>query len=284
MSLWGMPKIAPNAFIIIFILYFFLERCLVNIFQGIPTYKFNAALRSVRSNLSKYSPVRRDAESTSKNLNSDSKIREKRLRADKRIGPHNYDIISIIYGSLLGDSHAEYRSIGKGTRITFYQESKHSTYLIWLHKLISELGYSNPVTPIIQTRLGNKGTIRKIIRFRTWTYSSFNWIHDLWYKNNVKVVPLNIGEYLTPLALAIWIMDDGTKAGTSLKFATNSFTYSECLLLIKVLDENFKIKASVQSAGCKNQYIIYIWKESMPRLLEIVLPYVHPSMKYKLSY
>ena len=45
-----------------------------------------------------------------------------RLRSDKRIGPHNFDILSILFGSLLGDCHAEYRNKGKGTRFTFYQE------------------------------------------------------------------------------------------------------------------------------------------------------------------
>jgi len=31
----------------------------------------------------------------------------KKIRGMYRIGPHNIDILSIIYGSLLGDAHAE---------------------------------------------------------------------------------------------------------------------------------------------------------------------------------
>ncbi len=31
----------------------------------------------------------------------------RRVRGDSRIGPHNKDIISILYGSLLGEAHAE---------------------------------------------------------------------------------------------------------------------------------------------------------------------------------
>jgi ubiquinol-cytochrome c reductase cytochrome b subunit len=105
----------------------------------------------------------------------------------------------------------------------------------------------------------------------------------LWYVNKVKIIPSIIGEYLTPLALAIWIMDDGSKAGSGIKLCTNSFTYTDCMLLVKVLYENFKLKATVQSAGVSNQYHIYIFKESMPLLREIVIHYVHSSMKYKLS-
>ena len=78
-------------------------------------------------------------------------------------------------------------------------------------------------------------------------------------------------------------MDDGSKVNKGLKFSTNSFTYNECLMLVNVLSENFNIKASVQSAGSKNQYIIYIWKESMNDLRNIVSPYIIPEMKYKIS-
>nr|YP_010470486.1 LAGLIDADG endonuclease [Inonotus hispidus]UVF37974.1 LAGLIDADG endonuclease [Inonotus hispidus] len=214
-------------------------------------------------------------------INLDSKL--VRISAKDRVGPHDIKIISILFGSLLGDGYAEFRNKGKGTRFCFYQENSHAAYLIWLHGLIANLGYCNSKTPKIQTRLGNKGIVRKVIRFKTWTYSSFNWIHDLWYINKVKVVPSVIGDYITPLALAIWVMDDGCKVGSGLKLCTNSFTYSDCILVVKVLFDNFHLKATIQSAGKNNQYHLYVLKESMPLLRETVLPYVHPSMKYKLS-
>lgn len=205
-----------------------------------------------------------------------------RLKGILRIGPHNKDVLSIIFGSLLGDAHAEKRAGGLGTRINFYQEAVHVEYLYYLHKLFSNLGYCNPKIPAVTSRLGKKGKLRQIVRFRTWTYTSFNWIQNLWYKNNIKQVPANIAEYLTPLALAIWIMDDGCKVGKGLKFSTNSFSYNECLILVKALNDNFNLKASVQSAGSNDQYIIYIWKESMNDLRNIVSPYIIPEMKYKI--
>jgi hypothetical protein len=53
-------------------------------------------------------------------------------------------------------------------------------------------------------------------------------------------------------------MDDGSIASKGLKLATNSFTYEDCLFLTTVLLNNFNLKASVQSSGVPNQYIIYI--------------------------
>jgi ubiquinol-cytochrome c reductase cytochrome b subunit len=202
----------------------------------------------------------------------------------QRIGPHNNDIICIIFGSLLGDAHAEKRKRGVGTRISFHQEHSHVDYLLWLHALISSRGYSNTVKPVLTTRLGARGKLRKIARFHTWTYTSFNWIHEMWYDNDIKRVPAEIGIYLSPLALSIWIMDDGTKVSSGLRLCTNAFTYSECLLLVKVLYNNFLLKATIQLAGNKSrdQYVIYIRAESMPLLREIVNPYIIPEMKYKI--
>jgi len=90
-----------------------------------------------------------------------------KTRATNRIGPHNRDVLSIIFGSLLGDGHAERRLAGTGTRITFYQESSHIEYLLYLHNLLSNLGYCNPKIPIVGTRLGIGGKVRKTIRFGT---------------------------------------------------------------------------------------------------------------------
>ena len=53
-----------------------------------------------------------------------------RIRADRRIGPHNKIVLDLIFGSLLGDGQAERRIIGNGTRVTFFQEGIHVSYLL----------------------------------------------------------------------------------------------------------------------------------------------------------
>lgn len=191
-------------------------------------------------------------------------------------------IIEIIYGSLLGDSYVEKHKVGKGTRISFYQESSNNDYLLYLHSLIANLGFTNTNIPKITTRLGNKGKIRKIIRFHTWTYDQFNIIHKLWYNsNNKKILPNNLKDYFTPLALAIWIMDDGGKINTGLKIATNNFTLKEVEYLQILLKDIYNIDSSIHKTGTINQYNIYIKSTSMPLLVNIVKPYIIPSMKYK---
>jgi len=96
-----------------------------------------------------------------------NKPKVSRLISKYRVGPHNKDIISIIFGSLLGEGQGEKRLLGVGTSFSFYQKAVHIDYLMFLHKLLSELGYCNSKLPVITTRLGSKGKIMKIVRFST---------------------------------------------------------------------------------------------------------------------
>jgi len=225
-----------------------------------------------------------------------------KVRALKRIGPHNYDIVSIIFGSMLGDCYAEKH--GEGTRFCFQQEGSHAAYLLWFHSYISKLGYCNKTVPQLGSRLALHGKLRKVLRFKTFTFSSFNWIEECFYikdpdlNRRIKVLPSAIEKYLSPLALAIWIMDDGGKVSGGMKLSTHNFTKKEVLLLCDILINKFGLKATIQSAAPKgrvisvsssglrvreDQHIIYISKTSMVKLSEIVGPYIHPSMKYKLN-
>ena len=204
-----------------------------------------------------------------------------KTKSHNRIGPHNYDVLSILIGSLLGDGYGEKH--GNGTRICFQQEHINNKYLLWFHNYLSELGYCNNILPKLTTRLGKNGKLRYISRFKTYTFTSFNWIHDIFYKEGKKIIPINITDYLSPLALAIWIQDDGGKLSSGLKLATNCFSYDEVTFLAQILRDKYKLKISVIKAGALNQYNLYISKSSMKNVVEIIKPYLHPSMYYKLN-
>ena len=103
-----------------------------------------------------------------------------RVHSQKRIGPHNFNILSILIGSLLGEGHME--KYGEGSRFVFYQAKVNGEYLLWLHNVISNLGYAKKEIPIIYSRKGSPlvelDEIRYYYRFRTFTYSSFNWVYE----------------------------------------------------------------------------------------------------------
>jgi ubiquinol-cytochrome c reductase cytochrome b subunit len=167
-------------------------------------------------------------------------MNDSRVPSHKRIGPHNKNILDFITGSLLGDGYLEKH--GNGSRLCLQQEQSNKSYLFWLHQFLWNHGYCNFKIPDIKERIGNKSKIRYILRLKTWTYSSFNSIQNKWYKNNKKILPVNID--ISPLALAIWIMDNGSRLGKGLKLCTNNFTYDECKILQDKLITQYDFKVS----------------------------------------
>jgi len=84
-----------------------------------------------------------------------------------KIGPHNIDILSIIFGSLLGNAQAEKLSLEEGTKIIFFQESIHVGYIFFLHKMFLYLNYCDSKKLDIITKLGGRGKINKLVKFST---------------------------------------------------------------------------------------------------------------------
>ena len=216
------------------------------------------------------------------------------IRAINRIGPHNEDVLSVIFGSLLGDAYANKRT-GEGVRICYRQSIQHKEYLFWLYTFFYNRGYTSNLQPRQYTRTiqSKEGKVYYGFEFNTFTFRSFNWIHNKFYKNGRKVIPLNIYEYLTPLALAVWIMDDGGWDNSlfeprTIRLATNSYELKEVELLNDAIKSKFNlettiIRASARQIRIKNQYSIYVKKQSVNNIRNIVVPYIHPSLLYKLG-
>ena len=214
-------------------------------------------------------------------------LNKTRITSLERIGPHNIDIISIIIGSLLGDGHLEKRNRGIGTRIKFEQSNKNVEYLMWFHSYLSTRGYCNINKPELKKRIRKNGEIYFHYSINTYTFSSFNWIHDMFYMCSegkyVKIIPHNIEQYLTPLALAIWFMDDGSKLKKGAKIATNCFTYKELSQLCEILKNKFNLTITIHSGGKNKGNTLYISSQSMSTFSNIVKPYMLPTLYYKLG-
>ena len=199
----------------------------------------------------------------------------------KRIGPHNIDILYILIGSLLGDGTME--KDGNGYRFCFYQKGEHIEYLLWLHQELLRFGYCKENIPQIQSRVINNKLVY-YCRFRSFTYSSFDWIYEGFYGKGKKSIPHWIEQFLSPIALAIWIMDDGAWIkNRGIKLCTNCFSLSNIKRLVKILETKYKLKLAIHSAGSLNQYNIYIPKSNLFILKPLVMPYLHPYFLYKLD-
>jgi ubiquinol-cytochrome c reductase cytochrome b subunit len=203
-------------------------------------------------------------------------------------GPHNIDVLSGIFGSLLGDSYAEKR-VGK-TRIALKQGNCNQEYLFAVHKFLSVRGYCNIEKPKQKTVIGKNNKVNFYRRICTYSFASFNWLRESFYSDDgIKRIPRRelLEQFLTPLALAVWISDDGgAHHSGGVRIASHCFSKEDILMVCEVLKDKYGILATVQKArfskAGKQYYCLHIWKESVPILITEISSFMVPSMLRKL--
>lgn len=108
-------------------------------------------------------------------------------------------------------------------------------------------------------------------------------IYVLFYPNKVKVIPLDIYNLLTPIALAHLIMGDGSaKQQYSLKICTDSYSVKDVVRLMNVLIIRYELDCTLRF-HTPTKPRIHIKQRSMLKLRAIVRPYFCESMMYKLG-
>jgi hypothetical protein len=208
------------------------------------------------------------------------------LRANQRIGPHSEEVISTLVGNLLGDVWGEKR--GNSVRFHLHVSSRNVDYLNWLQKFYAERGYCSPKKPKINRQIGPKGRIYFSKKIRTWSFSSFQWLYDLFYgicSDTGKIkkrIPETIESLLTPKALAVWIMDDGGASSAGVTIATHHLEKHQVIKLKQALKNRYGLESTLHSKKNQTQWVLYFPKSQCDRLLTLVEPYIVPTMKYKL--
>jgi ubiquinol-cytochrome c reductase cytochrome b subunit len=218
-----------------------------------------------------------------------------RIRAIYRIGPHNRDALSVLICGMLGDWWADVikGQQGDSVRFNIEQSISHSAYIHHLTYLFLNWGYTSYVIPKLvkkseseEDKRSNISMGRYNYRLTLFTYSNLMWVYNSFYEKNngriIKKVPIWIEDYITPIGLAHWIMQEGSRENKQgVNITTHSFTKEECQFLSYILSKKYKLKSTVIKTGYPHQWRISIWKESMPTLVSIVKPYIIDEMKYK---
>jgi hypothetical protein len=185
---------------------------------------------------------------------------------------------SIIVGKLLSDGWLEKENLNANTRFRFKQSLSKSSYVIHSFLILSH--YISNIPNIVKGE--RKGTITYGLQFSTRRYQCFNELYNLFYINKIKVIPHNIYDILTPIALAHWIMGDGARKNKGLILCTDSYSLSDVIKLSNVLRIKYNLDTTI-SGYINNKPRIYIVPYSMPTLIKLVKPYVLESFWYKLQ-
>jgi hypothetical protein len=125
-----------------------------------------------------------------------------------------------------------------------------------------------------------KGKRYPCVQFVTRTNPVFSKWHARFYGTGQKAVPADIARDLSPLAVAVWLMDDGAADYAGLTFQTHSFGREGTDRLATVLRDRYGLRTGVRSN--KGSWIVYVYAASVPQFRELVGPYVLPELRYKL--
>lgn len=186
----------------------------------------------------------------------------------------------MLIGALLGDRHLEKRR--DGIRIKFEQTNRNVEYLMWFHKIFALRGYCSKTIPKLFKQIKKNNSVYHGYKFSTYSFSSFSWLYDAFYIDREKHLPISLlYKYLTPMALAVWFMDDGSVLGKGYKIATHCFVKDELDKLCLLLYNKYDLQCSLRKDGKK--YSLYVKSTSAKSFAKLVKPYMIDSMKYKLG-
>lgn len=106
-------------------------------------------------------------------------------------------------------------------------------------------------------------------------------LYNIFYVNGIKIVPHDLS-LLTPVAFAHIIMQDGSRGSSrGLYLCTDSFNETDVKRLKKYIVERYQIKCTIHKVN--GRFRIYISAKCVKTVRDLVSPYMHNSMMYKLE-
>jgi recombination protein RecA len=200
-----------------------------------------------------------------------------------RLGPQQWQVV---LGGLMGDAALSPSRIpgSLGTRFRMGHGAKQLDYLGWKASLLGNIGQS------CSTNAKGSGFVDltplpELAEIREAVYLGDGHKHLSW-------------EYLkalTPLALAVWYCDDGsfqsrakgrqerTRDGSGRsEICVEAMSPGSRQRLVEHLAATFDLHPTLSLRGTRRKAVLSFGKNETAKLHELIAPYVHPSMQYKL--
>ncbi len=191
----------------------------------------------------------------------------------------------VVLGGLMGDGHLAPNARGRaGVRFRMGHGAKQVGYLDWKCSLLGNIGQSRTVRPngavhVDLSPLPELGELREVV----------------YWGDGKKHLTEDYLKALTPLALAVWFMDDGSFAVRSkgvqertaggsgrVEIGVEAMSVATRQRLVEYLRDVHGVDCRVRLSGAAQQAVLVMSRAGTDRFLEIVAPFVHPSMDYKL--
>ncbi len=199
-----------------------------------------------------------------------------------RLGDQQWEVL---LGSLMGDGSLSGNRRGRdGTRFRMGHGAKQVEYLDWKVSLFGDVGHSR--------RVNDKGHV-----FADFTpLAELGELHDVvYFGDGKKHLTWDYLKALTPLSLAVWYMDDGcftvrskglqerTAGGSGrIEICVEAFSEGSRERLVEYLRDTHNVDTKLTVRGARGMHVLQFTTAASARFQQIVAPYVHPSMEYKL--
>jgi recombination protein RecA len=193
--------------------------------------------------------------------------------------------MQVVLGSLMGDGNLSPNVRGRsGTRFRLGHGAKQAAYLDWKVSLLGNIECSRTVNA--------KGAVFADFR----PLPELAELHDaVYFGDGKKHLSWDYLKALTPLALAIWYMDDGsftlrskglqerTQGGSGrIEICVEAMSPGSRERLVQYLRDSRGLDVRLRAAGSRQKAVLVFSTAGTEKFQKLVAPYVPPSMEYKL--
>jgi hypothetical protein len=173
----------------------------------------------------------------------------------------------IILGCLLGDGTMRCKT---NALLEINHSSQQRSYVDWKYSHLAELVGTPP-----RVRRGNGDRIA--YRFVTRSLPELTPYFALFYGSGKKRIP---DIELTPLTMAVWLMDDGCRSRNAVYLNTQQYDETSQRTLLRLLRDQWEIDAALNRD--KSYYRVRVSVEGTRKFASLVESYLLPELKYKL--
>src|SRR5580692_2471748 len=193
--------------------------------------------------------------------------------------------VQLILGSLMGNGNlSPNRREGSGTRFRMGYGAKQAAYLDWKVSMLGNVGC---------TRTTNA---RGAVLADFTPLPELAELHEaVYFGDGKKHLSWDYLKSLTPLALAVWYMDDGsftlrskgvqerTAGGTGrIEICVEAMSPGSRNRLARYLRDTHGLHVKLECRGARQVSVLRFTTAASEKFQKIVAPYIHPSMDYKL--
>ncbi len=186
---------------------------------------------------------------------------------------------SILFGTILGDGFLQ-KTGEKNSRLRLEHGKNQKEYLLWKVKKLGNLFQGKPkylerIHPISKRMYG-------YWRHQSQSTPYLGKLRKIFYPEGKKKIPEDLEKYLTPLALAVWYMDDGYyyPRDRCVYLYLGNVSQKEAETVTQVLLKKFDIVTQVKAK--KKGYAIYFSPQETQKLKNLIKDHIFYQFNYKL--